>query len=107
MACALKKNGFNWTATVNTVVTVRIIADSSIVTSAQYNGHQIPVKNNSATFTVVPDTALLLFALSGPLEAVEVVEDCGNDTQHLFGYSDELHTTLGFTIMGKVSGANS
>lgn len=101
MPCMLSKAGFDWTATNGSSVTVKVIADNTSMTGAKYNGGDLTPQNNSVTFTIVDGTALLLLALAGPPESVEIVEDCGGGkTQHLFGYEDDFHPVIGFTIIG-------
>ncbi len=101
MACALKKTGSNFTATTGSVVTVNVIADNTTITGAKYNDQAIPFQNNSTSFTVVNDGALLQLALAGPPETVEFVEDCGGgQTQHLFGYQNQFQPTVSFIIIG-------
>jgi hypothetical protein len=102
MPCALTKAGFNWTAKTGSNPTVKVIADNTTMTGAKYNGQDLTVNNNSTTFTVVDGTALLLLALAGPPEKVEIVEDCGGgQTQHMFGYTDDFHPVIGFTIVSQ------
>lgn len=101
MACALTRSGFDWTARTGATVTVKVIADNTTLTGAKYNGQDITFQNKSTSFTVVQGPALLLLALAGPPEAVEIVEDCGGgQTQHLFGYEGEFHPVVGFNIIG-------
>jgi len=101
MACALTRTGFRWTAATGATVTVKVIADNTTITGAQYNDQDLPFQNQSTSFKVVNGVALLLLTLAGPPEAVEIVEDCGGgQTQHLFGYEGEFHPILGFTIVG-------
>jgi hypothetical protein len=101
MACSLTDNGLRCTAKTGSVVTVKVAATATTLVWAEYNGASIPVANNSTTFTVVAGNALLLVNLAGPQDDVEILEDCGGgNTNHLFGYSDDFHPALGFTIIG-------
>jgi hypothetical protein len=86
-------------ATVGAKVTVKVIADNTLLVSATYNDQPIPVAKNSVIFTVVAGNALLLLILAGPEEDVEIVEDC-TPPLHMFGYNDDAHPALGFTIVG-------
>lgn len=105
MPCSLTRQGFDWGARTGSLVTVKVLADNTILTGAKYNGQDLAVQNNSASFTVAPGSALLLLSLAGPPESVEIVEDCGGgQTQHLFGYQNEFHPVLGFTILGDGAG---
>jgi len=101
MACSLTDNGMQFSAAIGAKVTVKVIADNTKLVEAEYNDQSIPVVNNSATFTVVGGSNLLWLNLAGPQEDVEIVEDCGGGkTQHMFGYTDDAHPALGFTIIG-------
>jgi hypothetical protein len=101
MACSLTDNGLQCTANTGSVVTVKVVAKATTLVLAEYNGAAIPLVNNSTTFTVVAGNALLLLNLAGAQDTVEIVEDCGGGkTNHLFGYSDDFHPALGFTIVG-------
>lgn len=101
MACSLTDNGLQCTAKTGSVVTVKVVATATTLVLAEYNGGPIPAVNNSTTFTVVSGNALLLLNLAGAQDSVEIVEDCGGgNTNHLFGYSDDFHPALGFTIVG-------
>ena len=85
----------------DSVVTIKVVATATTLVLAEYNGVSIPVVNNSTTFTVVAGNVLLLLNLAGPQDTVEIVEDCGGgNTNHLFGYNDDFHPALGFTIAG-------
>ncbi len=103
MACSLTKSGFDWNAAVNAKVTVKVVANSTTtLIAAEYNGIKLAVQNNATSFTVAQGPNLLLLALAGPKDTVEVVEDCGGgQTNHLFGYHDEPPHVLGFTIVGQ------
>ena len=102
MACSLTDNISTFSATTGAKVTVKIIADNTKLVGAQYNNQPLQiVKNTSATFTVVRGSNLLLLNPAGPEEDVEIAEDCGaGQTLHMFGYSDDCHPALGFTIVG-------
>src|SRR6266851_95448 len=99
MACSLTDNGLQCTAKTGSVVTIKVVAAATTLVLAEYKGGVIPVANNTITFTVVVGNGLLLLNLAGPQDTVEIVEDCGGgSTNHLFGYSDDFHPVLGFTI---------
>jgi len=101
MACSLTDNGAQCSARTGSVVAVKVVASATTLVSAEYNGAAISVAGSSTTFTVVAGSALLLLNLAGPQDTVESVEDCGGGTtNHLFGYSDDFHPALGFTIVG-------
>lgn len=101
MACSLTDNGLQCTAKTGSLVTVKVVAVATTLVLAEYNGVTIPVVSNSTTFTVAAGNALLLLNLAGPQDSVEIVEDCGSGkTNHLFGYNDDFHPALGFTIAG-------
>lgn len=102
MACSLTDNGFNFSAASGANITVKVIADNTKLVHAEYDGLSVQVKNDvSVTFTVVAGRKLLLLNPAGPAEDVEIVEDCGaNTTLHMFGYNDDAHPALGFTIIG-------
>lgn len=101
MACSLTDNGMQFSAAIGAKVTVKVIADNTKLVEAEYNDQSLAVANNSATFTVVAGSILLWLNLAGPQEDVEIVEDCGAVTSlHMFGYTDDAHPALGFTILG-------
>lgn len=101
MPCSLSDDGLKCAAKTGAVVTIKVIAAATNLVSAQYDDADSPVNNNSTTFKVVSGVALLLLNLSGPKDSVEIVEDCGGGkTQHLFGYDDDFHPVLGFSIVG-------
>jgi len=103
MACSLTDNGLNFSAAKDAKVTVKIIAENTKLVGAVYNDLPIQIDNNktSATFTVVVGRKILLLNPSGPEEDVEIVEDCGTDDPlHMFGYKDDAHPAIGFTIIG-------
>ena len=103
MPCSLTKSGFHWNAPVNSNVSVKIVAQGpTTLIAGDYNNIKLQVKNNRITFTVAHGPNLLLLALAGPNDTVEVLEDCGGGmTKHIFGYSDEPPHVLGFTIVGQ------
>ena len=103
MACSLTDEGLRFSAAKGSKVTVKLIADNTKLARAEYDDTALPIDNDiSATFTVAPGAKLLLLNPSGPAEDVEIVEDCGaGQTLHMFGYSDDAHPALGFTIVGK------
>lgn len=103
MACSLTDEGLRFSAAVGAKVTVKIIADNTKFVRAEYDGQELPITNNiSTTFTVLAGSKLLLLNPAGPPEDVEIVEDCGaSQPLHIFGYSDDSHPALGFTIVGK------
>ena len=103
MACSLTDEGLRFSAAKDSKVTVKIIADNTKLVRAEYDGVALPIDNNiSATFTVAIGAKLLLLNPSGPEEDVEIVEDCGAAKPlHMFGYKDDSHPALGFTIIGK------
>lgn len=102
MACSLTDNIFNFSAANGANVTVKIIADNTRLVGAEYNDQPLQISNNtSVSFTVVAGRSLLLLNPAGPEEDVEIVEDCGaGQTLHMFGYKDDSHPALGFTIVG-------
>jgi len=101
MACSLTDDGLQCSAKTGSQVTVKVISSATNLVSAQYNDQDVPVSDNSMSFAVVAGVALLLLNLAGPEDSVEIVEDCGGgQTQHLFGYDDDFHPVLGFSIMG-------
>ena len=103
MACSLTDNGLQCTAATGSVVKVCVLAAATNLVSATYpdGTTSLQVAGNCATFTVVAGVGLLMLNLSGPQDSVEIVEDCGGgQTRHLFGYDDDYHPFLGFSIVG-------
>jgi hypothetical protein len=107
MPCSLQKDGFQWKAPADAVVTVKVNANATHLVSANYNDNDLPVNGNSnTTFTVVPGNNLLLLILAGPPDDVEVVEVCGGgQTQHMYGYQNDFRPALGFVIVGTAHAA--
>jgi hypothetical protein len=118
MACQLTNSDANWTATIGSVVTVKLISDYAFILTAKYNEQDLAVRDNSVSFNVVLGPAQLSLAVAGPtdvgegrpskgrptnkrlLEPVTFVEDCGNgQTQALF-QANEILPVLAFTIVG-------
>ena len=103
MACSLTKVGSRFSAAIGAKVTVKIIADNTTFVRVEYGGQAVPITSGtSATFTVLAGNKLLLLNPAGPKEDVEIVEDCGTTPPlHMFGYNDDQHPSIGFTIVGK------
>jgi hypothetical protein len=103
MACSLTDLGLRFSAAAGVKVTVKVIADNTKLVRAEYDGGALQIDSNiSTTFTVAAGSKLLLLNPSGPAEDVEIVEDCGaGQTLHMFGYNDDSHPALGFTIIGE------
>ena len=101
MACFIVDDGLQHKAAVGATPTIRVIANVTTLVSARYNGADIPVDDDSTTITVVAGSKLLLLNLAGPKDTIEIVEDCGDgSTHHLFGYHDDFHPVVGFTVVG-------
>jgi hypothetical protein len=93
-------------------VTVRVLGDGVTLVGGKYNDYDIPVQNNSITFTVVAGVGFLVLSFLAPSDltlskSVEVVEDCGaGSTQRLFA-SESDTSFLSFQIIGNGGGPTS
>ena len=105
MACSLTRSGLGWVATAGSSVTVKVLPDGTTLTGAKYNNFDIPVQDNSITFTVAHGVALLLLSFLAPSKSVEVVEACSDgNTQSLFTSQNEIPSILSFQIIGNGGG---
>ena len=101
MACALTESGFDFTAKAGAAVTIRVVADNTKLTGAKYGDQDLPFQDNATSFTVANGGKLLMLALAGPAEDVDIVEDCGGgQTQSLLSFQNQFQPVVGLNIVG-------
>lgn len=101
MACALTRSGFDLTAKTGAAVTIKVVADNTQLTGAKYGDQDLAFQDNSTKFTVANGGKLLMLALAGPPEDVDIVEDCGGgQTQSLFSFQNQFQPVVGLNIIG-------
>jgi hypothetical protein len=106
MGCSLDLSGLIATAKADAQVTLKLIADQTIIQRASINNtditDDIAADGKSLTFDVPAGRNTIIFVLLPPpaSETMKLVEDCGNGaTQTILSFGIGLHAAISFDIV--------
>jgi hypothetical protein len=107
MACALDLRPLVPTAKADAQVTIKLIADQSVIQRASLNHtditDDIDATGKSLSFSVPAGRNTVLLVLLPPpaSETMDLVEDCGDGkTQPILSFGAGIHASISFDIVG-------